>query len=119
MLSLPVALSDESVLTHRQIESLLSYIKVTKGEMRLREAAAQRSNGPVTIGSYYRTVRQAKQKLRASLVTLAIAVSAGLVRVEDMRRLFDLVGKGSVELSEEETSRFVVVFNALLDKIVM
>jgi hypothetical protein len=107
------------VLTKKQIESLLSYMKVTRGEMHLREAAVQRSDRPVTVGSYYRTVQQARRKVKASVVTLAIAVATGVVRVEDMRRLFDLVGKSSVELSDEEAERFVVVFRALLGKIVM
>lgn len=85
----------------------------------MREAASQRVDGPVTVGSYYRTVRQAKRKLRASIVTLAIAMSTGLIRVEDMRRLFDLVGKDTQDLSEEEAERFAVVLSTLLDKIVM
>ncbi len=85
----------------------------------MREAAAHRSEKPVTVGSYYRTVQQAKRKVRASVVTLAIAVSTGVVRTEDVRRLFELVGKGPAELSEEDTARFVAVFRALLDKIVM
>lgn len=111
-------LVDKSVLTEKQVESLLSYMKVARGEMRLRDAAAERST-PVTVGSYYRTVQQAKQKVRASVVTLAIAVSIGVVQGDDIRRLFDLVGKGSARLSEEETGRFVAVLDALLDKIVM
>ncbi len=121
-MSLPLALADQSILTAKQVESLLSYVKVANGEMRLREAAGQRigrRGKPVSVGSYYRTVQQGRLKIRGSLATTAVAMATGLVRVDDVRRLFDLVGKGSTDLSEEEVDRFVVVFRALLDKIVM
>ncbi|MDA4124852.1 MAG: hypothetical protein OK438_05330 [Thaumarchaeota archaeon] len=121
-MSLPLALADQSVLTTKQVESLLSYVRVVNGEMHLREAAGLRIGNrgkPVSIGSYYRTVQQGRLKIRGSLTTLAIAMATGLVRVEDVRRLFDLVGRGSSELSEEEVDRFVAVFRSLLDKIVM
>jgi hypothetical protein len=118
-LSLASALIGESSITAKQLESLISYARVVKGEMRLREAAAQRSGRPVTVGSYYRTVQQGRRRVRQSVVTLAIAIATGSVRVDDVVRLFDLVGKGSDQLSEEEVERFVAVFDALLDKIVM
>ncbi len=112
-------LLDQSVLSETQLESLLSYLKVATGEWKLREAAAHRLRRPVTVGSYYRTVQQARRKVRASVVTVLIAVSMGLVKVEDVRRLFDLVGKDSVELEEDEQERFSAVLQALLNKIVM
>ncbi len=117
-MEVPVVLSEQSVLTDKQVESLLSYMKVTAGEMRLREAAASRSAGGVTVGSYYRTVQQARRKVRASVVTVLIAVQIGLVGGEDLRRLFELVGQGKVELSDEAADRFLEVFQVLLDKIV-
>lgn len=121
-MSLPRALAEQSVLTTKQVESLLSYVKVVNGEMRLREAAGQRvgrGGKPVSVGSYYRTVQQGRLKIRRSLATLAIAIATGLVRADDLRRLVDLVGKGDAELSAEEVDRFVVVFRSLLEKVVM
>lgn len=100
----------------------MSYVKVVNGEMQLKQAAGQsigKSGKPVSVGSYYRTVQQGRLKIRGSLATLAIAMATGLVRIDDVRRLFDLVETGSAELSEEEVERFVAVFRALLDKIVM
>jgi hypothetical protein len=118
-MSLSDALVDQSNLTGKQLESLLSYVKVVAGEIRLREAAALRSGQPVTIGSYYRTVQQGRIRVRESVVTVLVAVTIGLVGLEDVRKLFELVGKRNTEVAEDDRERFVAVLQALLDKIVM
>lgn len=87
--------------------------------MTLREAAALRQDKEVTLGSYYRTVQQARQKIRASVLTLIIAQWLGVVNVDNLRRLLDLAGKGVSGLGEEEKERVADVLNALLDKIVL
>ena len=74
---------------------------------------------PLTIGSYYRTVRQGRKNVRESLVTVVIALWLGLARVEDVRRLFELVGGGTHELSDEEAERFTQLLDALLRRIVV
>ena len=109
----------QSSLTKRQIESLLSYLRVTSGDIKLREAASQTSKGAITIGSYYRTVGQARKNVREALATVLIGLQLGLLRVEDVRRLFEMVGVGNRELSEEEQDRFAEVLQVLLDRIVL
>jgi hypothetical protein len=116
---LPNVLMEQSNLTKKQLESLVSYVRVAAGEMLYREAAALRSGKPVTIGSYYRTVQQGRNQVRASIVTVLVAVAIGLVSVEDVRRLLELVGEGNVEVAEEDRERFVAILQTLLDKIVM
>jgi hypothetical protein len=106
-------------LTEKQLESLLSYVRVIAGEIRLRDAAALRSEKPVTIGSYYRTVQQGKNRVRESVVTVLAAIAIGLVKLEDIWKLFELVGKGDIEVAEDDEERFAAVLQALLDKIVM
>ena len=106
-------------MTEKELESLQSYLKVVKGELRLREAAAQRSGGPVTIGSYCRTVNQARTKIKGSVTTVLIGLWLEVVKLEDVRRLFDLVGKGAAELSEEDMERLVRALQALVEKVVM
>ena len=69
---------------------------------------------PVTLGSYYRTVQEAKDNVKKSAVTLLIAVWLGLVRVEDVRRLFDLAGRSLADLSQEDKDRLATVIQALL-----
>lgn len=118
-MSLLNVLTNQSNLTEKQLESLSSYAKVVAGEIRLREAAALRSEKPVTIGSYYRTVQQGRNRVRESVVTILVAIAIGLVKLEDVRKLFELMGKGNAEVNEDDRERFTAVLQVLLDKIVM
>jgi hypothetical protein len=115
----PSKLINQSNLSEKQFESLLSYIRVVVGEIRLREAASLRSEKPVTVGSYYRTVQQGRNRIRESIVTVLVAVAVGLVEVEDVRRLLELVNKGGIEVVEDNRKRFGMILQTLLDKIVM
>jgi len=119
--SVPESLVKQSELTPVQIEAIASYIGIRTGRLKWREAAAsmkrkrrQASDKPVTLGSYYRTVQQAKDNVKKSAVTLLIAVWLGLVRVEDMRRLFDLASRNFADLSDEDKDRLGAVLQALL-----
>ena len=117
----------QSSMTRRQLESLASYQRVAVGELKLKDAASLLSQGrtrgesgrPLTVGSYYRTVQQARANVRESLVTIVVALWLGLIRIEDLRRLFELVGGGARELSAEEADRFLQLLDALLKRIVV
>jgi len=114
-------------MTRRQLESLTSFVRVSAGEIKLKEAASLASPGrtkgkretPLTIGSYYRTVHQARRNVRESLVTIVIALWLGVIRIDDLRRLFELVGGGTRDLSSEEAERFAQVLDALLSRIIV
>jgi len=120
-------LVDQSSITPRQLEALASYLRVASGEMKLREAASLVSQGrrkgkrekPLTIGSYYRTVSQARTNVKESLVTVVIALWLGMIKVDDVRRLFELVGSGTRELSDEESARFLQLLDVLLRRIIV
>jgi hypothetical protein len=118
-MSLPESLVEDSSLTSRQLEALQSYLRVALGEMSYREAASDGTSKRVTIGSYFRTVQQARQNVQRSIVTLLIGVWLGIVKVEDLRRLLDATGGGARELSDEETVRLTGVLRALVGKMVM
>jgi len=117
----------ESSLTPRQLESLSSYLRVSTGELRLRDAAAIVSKGrkkgepnrPLTVGSYYRTVSQARANVRQALVTVLIALWLGVARIEEVRRLFELVGGSARELTEDEAERTIQLLEALLQRIIV
>lgn len=117
----------ESSLTVRQLESLISYRRVASGEIKFREAASVVSQGRtrgdaqkvLTVGSYYRTLSQARMNIKQSLVTILIGMQSGVVRPEELRRLFELVSMGGRELSEDEVDRFMRVLQALLNRIVL
>jgi len=117
-MSLPESMVDNSALTSRQLEALRSYVRVALGEVSYREAAASGTSKSVTVGSYFRTVGQAKENLRRSLVTVLIGLWLGVIKPDDVRRLLDLAGAGDRDFSDEERERFVAVLNALVQKIV-
>ena len=116
---LPALMVAESLLSEKMLESLYSYRRVIQKEIRLKEAAATREGGAVTIGSYFRTVQQGRKKIRASIVTVLIALWADLVKPEDLLRLLELARRTPGELSEDEAERFEEVLNALLDKLLV
>ena len=126
-MSFPERLVDRSSLTRRQLEALTSYIRVALGEIKLREAASLVSEGrtkgiparPLTTGSYYRTVSQARKNVKQALTTVVVALWLGLIKVEDVRRLFELVGEGARELSDKEAERLVQLLEALLRRVVV
>jgi len=117
--SLPDELVNDSSMTRKQLESLTLYLRVIRGDLKLKQAAEQLPQGPVSVGSYYRTVSQARKNLREALVTVLIGLWMDAIRLEDVRRLFELVGAGSRAVSEEDQARFVDVLNVLLDKMVV
>jgi hypothetical protein len=120
-------LVDQSSLTSRQFESLASYLRVASGEIKLREAASLVSSGRtrgrpdrvVSIGSYCRTVSQARANIKKSLMTVVVGIWLGAIKPEDASRLFGLVGGGARELSEEDADRFLPLLEALLRRIVV
>ncbi|MDG7008625.1 MAG: hypothetical protein JRN06_10355 [Nitrososphaerota archaeon] len=118
-MGLPEQLVDVSTLTSRQLEALESYLRVANGEMKYREAAAKGASKPVTVGSYFRTVQQARENVRGSIATLLIGLWIGVIKTEDVRRLLDVAGGELRELSDEETAQLAGVLRALIQRIVV
>lgn len=126
-MSLLQRLVEESSLTVRQLELLTSYMQVSVGETKLKDAVSsspkenkrKRRETPLTVGSYSRTVAQARKNLRASLVTVVLGLWLGAIKTEEVRRLFELVGGGARALDDEQSDRFLQVMEALLDRIVV
>ena len=119
-------LGKQSSLTARQLEALANYTRVAGGELKLKEAASLMSEGrtrgaphPLSVGSYYRTLAQARTNVKESLVTAVVALWLGAVKIEGVRRLFELVGSGARDLSDEEAERFLGVLDEVLRRIVV
>lgn len=109
----------QSSLSQKQLESLMSYVKVSSGQLRYKDAAALRTGKSVTIGSYYRTVQQGRRRVMESVVTVLIALSIGLVEPDDFRRLLELVGRAGLEVAEEDRERFSAILRTLVTEIVI
>jgi hypothetical protein len=63
-------------------------------------------------------VSQAKSNIREAVVTVVIALWMGMIKGEDVRRLFELLSSGARELSEEEAERFVEILQVILARII-
>jgi hypothetical protein len=111
--------SGKSSLTEAQLESLIIYRRVASGELTLKEAASLREKGPVTLGSFYRVVGQARNNVRESIATVVVSMILGYVKVQDLRRLLELVSQGTSTLGEESLDRVAPLIMALIEKIVM
>jgi len=117
-MSVAEKLVSNSTLTRVQLETLELQKRVLSGEITASRAAESRRGGPVSVGSYYRVLGQAKGKIRASMLTVLAAVWLGYVKSDDLARLFELIGRGSAELDSEDSERLIGLLDALLDRIV-
>lgn len=118
-MSIAEKLVSHSTLTRKQLETLELQSRVAAGEITSSRAAELRQRGPVSIGSYYRVLGQAKGKIRASILTVLAAMQLGYVKYDDLARLLELAGKAPPELAGEDAEQLMGVLNALLDRLVM
>ena len=118
-------LEQESGLTRTQIDTLKLHKLVISGELDAKQAAnsrlskrAKRSKG-VALGAYYRVVGQASTNIDQAIYTTLLATRMGLVRLEDFRRLLELVSKSGRELSDQDADEVISLLQALVKRIVM
>jgi hypothetical protein len=113
-----------SGLSQIQVESLLLYKRVLSGELTLETASKLRtrtkgeSSRPVKVGAFYRTVQQGRENLKEAVMTVTVGIWLGYVKVEDLRRLFDLVGNTPLPLEQPQISQLMPVLESLIQKIV-
>lgn len=111
-----------SELSQAQMESLLLYRRVLSGELTLETASKLRTKEenphPVTVGAFYRTVQQGRENLKEAVMTLTAGIWLGYVKVEDLRRLFDLVGNNPSPLEQPQSEQLMPVLESLVEKIV-
>ena len=112
-------LAANSSLTRKQIERMtlqVSLQNVTEDE-RERETRAELSG--VSQGAYYRVLSQAKNNIDQALYTVLLCARIGVIQMDDLRRLLDMVNKAPSELSDEDASQLTALVAALLKRIVM
>ncbi len=93
----------------------------------MKEAAALSSKGrvkgdsgrPLSIGSYGRTVQQARENIKEAIATVFIATCLNLIKAEDVKRLLDLAQTGSKKLTEDEQEKIANLVEALLERMVL
>lgn len=107
-----------SSLTSAQLESLSLYRMVLRGEITSRDAALLRTPKPVSLGTYHRVLNQAVRNLQASIWTVLVGVSLGLLRGEELVRLIDILPK-TLNLDAESETELLAVIQAIVSRIVM
>jgi hypothetical protein len=109
-------LARRSSLTKRQIELLLLQIS-------LQNAPSESESGAkivgVTKGAYYRVLSQAKSNIDQALYTVLLCSRMGALRMEDLRRLLDMMGRVPTDVAEVESEQVQQLVEALLKRIVM
>lgn len=119
-------LVSKSSLTARQVSLLELYRNTLNGDIKSSEAASRGSYGrlrgpvkrPLTLGSYYRTVKQGRDNIKRSMVTLLLGVWLEVVRPQDVTRLMELAGQNVPFKSGDDAERLESLLDALLERVV-
>ena len=85
----------------------------------MQEALRTRKNNGISRGTHYRIMDQAKNNIRRSLVTVAIATQLGLVNAEDVQKLISMVSKIPTDVDPDRLPEVVMLVRSLLNRIVM
>ncbi len=110
---------DLSSLTKVQIETIKSQLAMRKGQINMQEALRTRKNMGISRGTHYRILDQAKNNIRRSLVTVAVAAQLGLVNPDDVQKLIGMVSKIPSDVDPDMLPEVVTLVQALLSRIVM
>ena len=108
-------LGAHSSLTKTQIQRLLLQISLQQpGE----EESRSRISG-VSVGAYYRVLSQARTNINQALYTVLFCSRIGLLQLDDLRRLLDLIGKAPSDVPDDNSDQVTLLVEALVKKIVM
>ena len=111
-------LADRCGLTDVQIETVELQKMVNRREISARKAASMRRPEGVTVGAYHRVLVQAKTNIEEAIFTLLMSNRLGLLRIEDFRRLLDLMSRTPPDLDEAECSEVMSLVDVLVERIV-
>ena len=113
------SLADLSSLTRTQIETIKLQQAASRGEIRVSDAIKLRTNSPISKGTHYRILGQARENVKKSIVTTAIAVQLGIVRPEDLLKIVESVSKVPLEVDDATLRNVTAIIVALINRIVM
>ena len=111
----------ESHLTKTQLDSLLLAFQYKIEGYSLEEIVKMRDTGPVSKGSYLRTLGQAQSNFRKSLYTLLLLVYLGILdtsTVGDFVTLSDRLGSlKDIEIPEDNILEIKSIIDEISDRI--
>ena len=112
---------EESNLTKTQLDSLLLAFQYKIKGYSLNEIVKMRDSGPVSKGSYLRTLGQAQTNFRGSLYTLLLVVYLGILdtsTVADFVALSDrLSSLKDIDIPEDTVNEIRAIIDEIGDRI--
>lgn len=111
-------LGSRSSLTKTQIQRLSVYISLQNEQDSTVKNERGHVMSGVTEGAYYRVLKQAKNNVNQALYTLLLCSRMGVIRVDDLSRLLQLVGKVPSD-TLDNADEVMSLVDALVKKIVM
>ena len=111
-------LMERSSLTRAQVESMGLHVLVRRRELTDAEAARRRGKEGVTLGSYYRVLGQGRTNTERALFTLLLTIRMGVVRMENLRRLLELMAKTPSGIEEGSSVEVMSLIDALVKHVV-
>tara|TARA_B100001013_G_scaffold82502_1_gene44893 strand:- start:154 stop:558 length:405 start_codon:yes stop_codon:yes gene_type:complete len=119
--SLLQSIFEESNLTKTQLDSLLLAFQYKIEGYSLDEIVKMRDSGPVSKGSYLRTLGQAQSNFRGSLYTLLLVVYLGILdtsTVADFVALSDrLSSLKDIDIPEDTVNEIRAIIDEIGDRI--
>ena len=112
---------EESNLTKTQLDSLLLAFQYKIEGYSLDEIVKMRDSGPVSKGSYLRTLGQAQSNFRSSLYTLLLVVYLGILdtsTIADFMALSDRLGSlKDMDVPEDVVNEIRAIIDEIGDRI--
>ena len=112
---------EESNLTKTQLDSLLLAFQYKIEGYSLDEIVKMRDSGPVSKGSYLRTLGQAQSNFRRSLYTLLLVVYLGILdtsTIADFMALSDrLSSLKDIDIPEDTVNEIRAIIDEIGDRI--
>ena len=119
--SLLQSIFEESNLTKTQLDSLLLAFQYKIEGYSLDEIVKMRDSGPVSKGSYLRTLGQAQSNFRSSLYTLLLVVYLGILdtsTIADFMSLSDrLSSLKDIDIPEDTVNEIRAIIDEIGDRI--
>jgi hypothetical protein len=112
-------LGARSSLTKKQIDRLILQISLQRGGTERVEGESGPTISGVSQGSYYRVLSQARSNIDQALYTVLLCSRIGVIQMEDLRRLLDLMAKAPSEVAEGDVDQLSALVAALVKRIVM
>jgi hypothetical protein len=115
----PQSIVDLSSLTEAQFETLRIEVARRKHEINMEQALRTRNISRISRGTYYRVLQQARNNIKGSLFTLAVALRLWVVNMEDVQKLILSASSIPDELAPAKAAEVLSLADTLADRIVM